>query len=667
MIKTVNTAWPRPTLSQKAAIKGSSDQDKRKSQVDPISTTPASGSDKAVPNEKKRKAEEIEFLLNKRNKVAGAPFEATPLAKKNSKVPDHATDSETSKTGGTKAISHELPGVSAHITTTITGPKDSVTDQKSHKSSKSTASAEDLFGTSIAPSTKDHVTDSKSGMSKAAGPKLTSIHAKDHATNPPTGKFSVSKAAGPELTSIHTKDHATNPPIEKFSVSKATGPELTSIHTKDHAINPPTGKSSVSKAAGPDLTSIHTKDPATNPPTGKSSASKAACLELPGTIKADITDTNKGKVAGLELSGTSTKRSKTQAGFQEKPEVKKARRDPVGLLNFSRACFANAVTQCLQATAPINDYYRREARGVLPSVANCGVTEGDLRSMGGNTRTTLAKETLVRNAFRQSAEKVALSAYFGQLCDHMSTATEPFISPFLFQQACGTRCKNDDGEPMNGETPEESFQFLTQLLPKLDEEELNSREIWTEKPTVVDEVFGVKTKRDSICEACGHRASHTDKAFWLHAAIPNQEKPLTLEECFSSFENKTRLSDYKCEHCLKVGSTDTLTSIATQDYLILNVNRTDYKLGKIKTRVKVPKGTVHLSAPFSQDSVFEVYGVVQHHGQKHDDGHYTALLKVDDRWWYLNDQKVQRTHDIFFDKLPQAQRGCQFFLRKVSC
>lgn len=640
MIKTVNTAWPRPTLSQKAAIKGSSDQDKRKSQVDPISTTPASGSDKAVPNEKKRKAEEIEFLLNKRNKVAGAPFEATPLAKKNSKVPDHATDSETSKTGGTKAISHELPGVSAHITTTITGPKDSVTDQKSHKSSKSTASAEDLFGTSIAPSTKDHVTDSKSGMSKAAGPKLTSIHAKDHATNPPTGKFSVSKAAGPELTSIHTKDHA---------------------------INPPTGKSSVSKAAGPDLTSIHTKDPATNPPTGKSSASKAACLELPGTIKADITDTNKGKVAGLELSGTSTKRSKTQAGFQEKPEVKKARRDPVGLLNFSRACFANAVTQCLQATAPINDYYRREARGVLPSVANCGVTEGDLRSMGGNTRTTLAKETLVRNAFRQSAEKVALSAYFGQLCDHMSTATEPFISPFLFQQACGTRCKNDDGEPMNGETPEESFQFLTQLLPKLDEEELNSREIWTEKPTVVDEVFGVKTKRDSICEACGHRASHTDKAFWLHAAIPNQEKPLTLEECFSSFENKTRLSDYKCEHCLKVGSTDTLTSIATQDYLILNVNRTDYKLGKIKTRVKVPKGTVHLSAPFSQDSVFEVYGVVQHHGQKHDDGHYTALLKVDDRWWYLNDQKVQRTHDIFFDKLPQAQRGCQFFLRKVSC
>ena len=640
MIKTVNTAWPRPTLSQKAAIKGSSDQDKRKSQVDPISTTPASGSDKAVPNEKKRKAEEIEFLLNKRNKVAGAPFEATPLAKKNSKVPDHATDSETSKTGGTKAISHELPGVSAHITTTITGPKDSVTDQKSHKSSKSTASAEDLFGTSIAPSTKDHVTDSKSGMSKAAGPELTSIHANDNSTNPPTGKSSVSKAAGPELTSIHTKDHA---------------------------INPPTGKSSVSKAAGPDLTSIHTKDPATNPPTGKSSASKAACLELPGTIKADITDTNKGKVAGLELSGTSTKRSKTQAGFQEKPEVKKARRDPVGLLNFSRACFANAVTQCLQATAPINDYYRREARGVLPSVANCGVTEGDLRSMGGNTRTTLAKETLVRNAFRQSAEKVALSAYFGQLCDHMSTATEPFISPFLFQQACGTRCKNDDGEPMNGETPEESFQFLTQLLPKLDEEELNSREIWTEKPTVVDEVFGVKTKRDSICEACGHRASHTDKAFWLHAAIPNQEKPLTLEECFSSFENKTRLSDYKCEHCLKVGSTDTLTSIATQDYLILNVNRTDYKLGKIKTRVKVPKGTVHLSAPFSQDSVFEVYGVVQHHGQKHDDGHYTALLKVDDRWWYLNDQKVQRTHNIFFDKLPQAQRGCQFFLRKVSC
>ena len=517
----------------------------------------------------------------------------------------------TAKTSGSKAAGPKLPGTSDPVVTAaiIASPQDGhIGDQKPAELSKDTASAEE------------------SSVSADAS--------KDTA--------SAEESSGPSDAS---KDMA--------SAKESSGSPV--APGKDRVVDP---KSSASKAAGPELpgtTKGDTPDP---------SASKAAGPELPGAVTGDITDSDKGKAAGPELCGTSKKRSAIEAGLEEKSEVKKTRRVPVGLLNHHRACFANAVTRCLQGTAPINGYYRKQAKGVLPTVANCGVTEGDLRSMGSNTRKNRDKKSLVRTAFDASTEQISLSAYFGQLCERMSTATESSVSPFLFQQAFGTRFKNDSGEEMNGDRSEDSFQFLTTLLLKLGEEELESRTNQTEKPTVVSEVFGVKTAKDSICQACGHASSRTDDALWLDTSVPDQKEPLPFEECFSSFEGRTRQSDYKCDHCKELGSTDTSTSIATGDYLILNANRTDYNTGKIHTKVTLPNQPITLSAPFPQDAKYEVYGVVQHHGHARTDGHYTALLKIDGQWWNLDDQKASKITDADLDKYKQ-QRGCQFFLRRV--
>lgn len=497
---------------------------------------------------------------------------------------------------------------------------------------------------------------SKTGGGKATGPEL-------HGNSAPVAaaKSSKNTASAAEFSGVPRKDRVADP---KSSASKAAGLELPG------AIKGDIPDPSKSKAAGQELSSTPAKDRATGPQVGKSSASKAAGPELPGANKGVVTDTDKSKAAGLELCGTSKKRSATEAGLEEKPDAKKARHVPVGLLNFHRACFANAVTQCLQGTAPINSHFRRQAKGVLASVANCGVTEGDLRSMGGSTtRRRGGKKGLVRRAFRQSTDKVSMSAYFGELCEAMSTSTESSIPPFFFQQAFGNDFSSTQGRPMNGDTSEDSYEFLSLLLLELRQEELTSRKTKSDALTVVEKAFGVKTAAKVTCKACQYeKVSAIDDALCLEATIPRQREPLTLEECFSSFEDRNQPSGYKCDECGKADSTELSASIAkSQDHLILNLKRAD-SAGKNTTPVVLPQGPIGLSAwsmasDSLQDSKFEVYGVVRHHGSKHTDGHYDAMLKTEGQWWHLDDQKVSRVNDADFEK---PQTACQIFLRKVS-
>ena len=644
----------RKRQKNQATIKGSSDDDKPRFLP--------------IPNDKKRKAEEVEELPNKRREVTGAPFRAQAPAKEDSKVPDRAADPETSKTGGSKAIGPELPGISAHIAATIAGPKNGhVTDQKTGNSSKSKASAKELSATRTATASKSTASAEELSAAPTATASKSTASAKElSATRTATASKSTASAeelsAAPTATaskSTASAEELSAAPTATASKSTASAKELSATRT---------ATASKSTASAEELSATPRKDHVTDPRTRKSRASKAAGPELPGTIKGDVTDADKSKAAGLELCGTSKKRSAMKAGLEEKPGVKKTRRVPVGLLNHRLACFANSVTRCLQGTAPINSYYRRQASGVLSSVTNCGVTERDLGSMGGgNTRAVCAKKESVRKAFRESTKKISLSAYFGSLCQRMSTAAEPSISPFVFQQAFGTVFMNDSGEPMDGERSEDSYQFLTHLLAELRQEELISQKPGDEAPTVVDNVFGVKTATKFACEACRHEHSITSDEVCIQALIPRQEQPLTLEECFSAFEDRDRPEGYKCGECGKADSTEKSAGIAEiQDHLIFNIKRVTYE-GKNTTKISIPQGPIDLSAwsmaSASQESNFEVYGVVRHHGADFLDGHYTAMLKIDAQWWLLNDHVVSNVDDAEFG---QPQTACQIFLRKVS-
>ncbi|SLM38528.1 Ubiquitin carboxyl-terminal hydrolase-like domain [Lasallia pustulata] len=530
-------------------------------------------------------------------------------------------------------------------------------EQQAHKKRKTTGARFGARETAKVDKVPDRGTDPKTSESKAIGPEL-----------PSTSARVASTIAGPKNGPV-TDQKPGN--FTKTSKSKATGPELsgTSITpTKDQATDPPAGKTSASKAAGPELPGTPTEDQAIVSPTGKPSTSKAAGPELPGAIDGDVADTGKGKASGPEPSGTSKKRTATEAGLQEKPEVKKPRRAPVGLLNHKRACFINAATQCLRGTAPIEEYCRRQANGVLHSVTNCGVNEEDLRSMVGNTRAVSGKKDKVRKAFQASAKDISLSAYFGDLCRRMSTATEPCISPFLFQQAFGTRFNNVGGQPMNGETSEDSSEFLTNLLGELKQEELMSRKTESEEPTVVERVFGVTIANKVACDACGHRRYlGTENRLYLQARIPSQKIPLTLEECFSSFSDRNRPPVFKCGNCGEADSTEKSDVIMeTHNYLILQIDRVGPS-GKNTTEIRIPQGTIDLSAwataSASEDPKFEVYGIVQHHGTSHTDGHYTAVAKVEGEWWLLDDHSATHVDDT---DIERALPGCLIFLRKVS-
>jgi len=53
--------------------------------------------------------------------------------------------------------------------------------------------------------------------------------------------------------------------------------------------------------------------------------------------------------------------------------------------------------------------------------------------------------------------------------------------------------RSGDGHPFNGEKPEECLEFLQKLLEQLHAEEINARTENFEEPSLVEELFGLRS------------------------------------------------------------------------------------------------------------------------------------------------------------------------------
>ena len=84
--------------------------------------------------------------------------------------------------------------------------------------------------------------------------------------------------------------------------------------------------------------------------------------------------------------------------------------------------------------------------------------------------------------------------------------------------------------------------------------------------------------------------------------------------------------------------------------LVLHIQRAKWPLGKLKDHVTFPIDSLDMS-PYSTNEavdkvgsggVYELVGVVNHHGQSMDKGHYTSFCRDADRttWIFYNDKEV---------------------------
>jgi ubiquitin C-terminal hydrolase len=128
----------------------------------------------------------------------------------------------------------------------------------------------------------------------------------------------------------------------------------------------------------------------------------------------------------------------------------------------------------------------------------------------------------------------------------------------------------------------------------------------------------------------------------------------SIQDCLASAHSTERLvgdSQYNCEKCgCKRDATKRGVISSLPHVLVLHIQRTKWPLGKLKDHVTFPMNDLDMK-PYSTDEavekigsngVYELVGVVNHHGQSMDKGHYTSFCRDADRttWIFYNDKEV---------------------------
>ncbi len=88
-----------------------------------------------------------------------------------------------------------------------------------------------------------------------------------------------------------------------------------------------------------------------------------------------------------------------------------------------------------------------------------------------------------------------MSAYLGAVMqDFNQTEVGSPVSPFEFLQAFGTLFRGSENKPLNGETSQDANDFVDELLSRLHDEETGVIEGHLAGSTLVQELFGVRTR-----------------------------------------------------------------------------------------------------------------------------------------------------------------------------
>ena len=229
------------------------------------------------------------------------------------------------------------------------------------------------------------------------------------------------------------------------------------------------------------------------------------------------------------------------------------------------------------------------------------------------------------------------------------------MSPYAFLQACGSIFKDDDGRPLNGDTSQDTSQFLDELLKRLDEEEKIERAKLadTGKSSFIEELFHVQSRvevshhyrtptwdtkltiRKRVCGSCAVSrdapAQSISDCFGLKVVLPTSEEPIMLGDLIDRIRTAEVLDDFVCSDCQTIGMT-------TQEFIVKKLpkyvivqaprarhmekqsgNRRWTIIRKNHTLVELPIEALSLSSLLKGDESneahrYEVFGTVQHKG-----------------------------------------------------
>ena len=166
-------------------------------------------------------------------------------------------------------------------------------------------------------------------------------------------------------------------------------------------------------------------------------------------------------------------------------------------------------------------------------------------------------------------------------------------------------------------------------------------------PRITDEcMFKVTMLEWLVCDNCGKRIDQNVEGIDIGLNVKDAIGTQTVTGLLSHLQNATQLVDYKCDQCHRVNKCTKADLIShTSDMLILNLKlfKTVDNYGTIKKIT--PKLNIQDELHF-YGNYYSIHAIIYHEGTQANSGHYTCGVKVNERWFMINDNLVKSIQQI---------------------
>ncbi|KAI9752552.1 MAG: hypothetical protein M4579_005589 [Chaenotheca gracillima] len=378
------------------------------------------------------------------------------------------------------------------------------------------------------------------------------------------------------------------------------------------------------------------------------------------------------------------------------PEERRKRLRPVGIWNPRNSCFFNAAVQCVSRCRELRDFYLKHG------IDNKSARQGDRKTTPRRSSQRPGNEAS-RGSVNQ--KDVNVSELFRELLEDLvfepeTRKVDTSVNPLDFLRPWGALYTGFDGREQ--QDPEEVLALLFQRLKEEQQthEKLAARvspeggkvsgdeEAGQDQPSAVETALGVVNDGQYECSKCGDQKPAYEESFFLRVDIPMKNDdalglpvmPLRadLDKIIQRLRCGKLQEGRECGKCHESDIYQTTVLKSQPPNLVVSVGRNSHQkflkegskrrkgsAGKIETKLDFPIDGLDLTELYSDRESskvsYDLFGIVEHHGQNVEGGHYTAIVKSDDDEWYKADDKsitrIQR------DRVSEASPTLLFYRR----
>lgn len=213
---------------------------------------------------------------------------------------------------------------------------------------------------------------------------------------------------------------------------------------------------------------------------------------------------------------------------------------------------------------------------------------------------------------QKDSEDTLFNSYKNLINAICKSNDDSMIMPKTFKTTLGEYNKN-----YSKFNPEDAHEFLTFFIDYMNDKFKNINNIFYGD---LSSVIGCINKHQSITK---------DK-------FSNLSLPITansLEDCMRNYFNVENIEDYHCEKCKnKIHAKKVYNIDKFPNILIIHFKRL-LLMQKIDAMITFPTQLTLNS------NVYELYALINHFGNFFG-GHYTSMIKYNDSWHHINDEKI---------------------------